>query len=64
MWLEGVSVNGKPRVSKTRTGGSIPSTPAQFPSLIFGWGFSELVLVVLFGRILTFFEQNPEDFVD
>ena len=25
----GVSVNGKPLVSKTRTGGSIPSTPVE-----------------------------------
>jgi hypothetical protein len=29
----GVSVNGKPVVSKTTTGGSIPSTPASKPSL-------------------------------
>lgn len=27
----GVSVNGKPLVSKTRTGGSIPPTPADDP---------------------------------
>ena len=28
----GVSVNGKPAVSKTATGGSIPSTPARYNS--------------------------------
>ena len=27
LFFLGVSVNGKPLVSKTRTGGSIPSTP-------------------------------------
>lgn len=31
---KGVSVNGKPAVSKTATGGSIPSAPADSASLI------------------------------
>lgn len=31
---KGVSVNGKPAVSKTATGGSIPSTPADLALLI------------------------------